>query len=176
MLAQSYLPNARAAFGVLAECRFPQMQRVKLRARYVIAMLRSTPLVILTCSLIMTSCQEPPMIWTGDAISPDRGWEATAETYQEGGPGTAACWTTVTLRRLDGTINKGKPYEVLTLDCDGGAMRAYKLDPRNASAQRNFALRWTDTKHLLVTYSGETGVQLQVVKLADVTIDLEPAI
>jgi len=172
MLAQTCLRYMKSRLLPVISIAFPQMHEQQLKRDMLLLMRRTTlGLMICICALFVNSCQKPSMIWRSEVKSPDGIWEAAAESFQSGGFGSAACWTTVTLRRLDGAVNQGKPYDVLSLNCDGMTTRAYELDSRNASVQHDFALSWTGAKHLLVAYNEDSEVTLQVVKLSDVAIE-----
>lgn len=80
--------------------------------------------------------------------------------------------TGVSLRRVDGNVNSGKPFEILDFICDGPAGKAYVLDEANAGGTIHLVMKWETPRHLDVTYDGRAVVNLQVVKLAEVEISL----
>lgn len=135
--------------------------------------MRKRTVVGLIC-LFLCGCRAdpPPTIWKSDLRSPDNKWIATAFTIQNGGFGSASIDTVVELKSVSGTVNAGKPYEVLAFNCYGPAARAYTLSDENRGGTIHLDMRWTNPTHLAVTYDGRADVNLQVVRLADVNISL----
>jgi hypothetical protein len=115
------------------------------------------------------------MIWKEDLQSSDGAWLASARTIQNGGFGSAFIGTTVSLKRIDGSVNSGKPMEILEFDCHGPAARPYELDPANAGGTIHLTMKWVSPSHLDVSYDGKATVDLQVVKFAGVDISLQDA-
>jgi hypothetical protein len=76
---------------------------------------------------------------------------------------------------IDGSVNSGKPKEILDFDCPGPAARAYELDPANAGGTIHLTMKWLSPSHLDVSYDGTATVDFQVVKFAGVDISLRDA-
>ena len=70
-------------------------------------------LALLGLLMPLVGCRYDPTVWKLDLRSPDGAWLASARTDQYGGFGTASIDTVVTLKKLDGTVNKGKPFDIL---------------------------------------------------------------
>ena len=128
--------------------------------------------IIVAVVVLVSGCRDVPTIWKAEAQSPDGSWLASAHTEQNGGFGSASIITGVSLKRADGTVNSGQPFEVLDFWCYGSAPRAYVLDPANAGGTINLTMKWLTPSHLEVTYDGRADLNLQVVKFAGVDISL----
>ena len=89
----------------------------------------------LAFSIIGCHGRDVPTIWKAELKSPDGAWIAIAHTEQDGGFGSAYIGTDVDLKSTNGTVNKGKPFNVLDFDCPGPAGHAYVLD--NAKCRGN---------------------------------------
>ena len=113
-----------------------------------------------------------PTVWKLDLPSPDGAWLATAQTEQCGGFGSAYVGTFVTLRKLDGTVNKGKPFAILDYPGGGPIQKSYVLSDSNAGGGVNLRMKWLTAQHLEVDYSGTIEPNLQVVKFGGVDITL----
>jgi hypothetical protein len=125
--------------------------------------------------MLLTGCRNhpyDPVIWRTDLRSPDGAWLATAHTDQYGGFGSAYIDTVVTLKRLDGTINRGKPFDILEYPEGGPVRKAYTLSQENAGGGVNLEMRWLTLNHLEIDYSGYLNPDLQVVRFGGVEITL----
>jgi hypothetical protein len=130
---------------------------------------------ILAASLCVSGCRDVPTIWKQDIQSPDGAWLASVRTIQDGGFGSAYIGTTVYLKRIDASVNSGKPKEILDFDCPGPAPRAYELDPANSGGTIHLTMKWLSPSHLDVSYDGTATVDFQVVRFAGVDISLRDA-
>jgi hypothetical protein len=106
----------------------------------------------------LPSCRdEGTIVWSAEVRSPDRRWLASADTKQWGGPGGAYVSTSVYLKPMGG----GKPsVEILGL----ADPTAY---PNGITSVK---LTWITPTHLDIDYSGQSTVDLQVVKFQDIEI------
>jgi hypothetical protein len=118
------------------------------------------------------SKRDIPTIWRSEVASPDGKWIAIAHTEQDGGFGSAWIGTRVDLRRVDGTVDSGKPVNILAFDCFGPAKHAYTLDPANAGGTIDLTLHWSDPTHLEATYNGRADLNFEVAKLAGIVISV----
>ena len=89
-----------------------------------------------------------PTVWVKDLRSPDGAWTATATTRQWGGFGSAWVETTVSIRKIDKTVNKGKPFDVFSYPGDGRIPKTYVLSPENADA--DLQVSWLTPNHLQI--------------------------
>ena len=130
-------------------------------------------LLVLLC-LLATGCRrrDVPTIWRSEVRSPDGAWIAMAHTEQDGGFGSAWIGTYIDLKRTNGTVNRGEPFNVLAFDCPGPARHAYVLDDANAGGTIDLHMRWATPSNLEVTYDGKATVNLQVARFAGVSISL----
>jgi hypothetical protein len=117
------------------------------------------------------SCHDP-VVWKIELRSPDGAWLATAHTDQYGGFGSAWVETVVTLSKLDGTVNRGKPFDILEYPDGGPIHQSYTLSPENAGGGVNLEMRWTTANHLEISYSGSLDTDLEVVRFGGVDISL----
>ena len=129
------------------------------------------PAILGTC-ILMSGCHHVPTIWRAELPSPDGSWVAIAHTEQNGGFGSASIETSVDLQRVDGSINSGRPVNVLLFECDGPAPHAYVLDNANAGGTIHLAMRWMSPSNLEATYDGRAQVDFQVAKIGGVQISL----
>lgn len=114
-----------------------------------------------------------PVVWKTEVRSPDGTWIATARTDQWGGFGTARVETTVSIRKVDGTVNHGEPFGILSFPDGGGISKAYTLSDDNAD--RSLDVRWTSPKHLEITHTSAINPDLEVVRFSDVDITYDLA-
>ena len=87
--------------------------------------------VVFAAVAMLLGCHDPT-VWKKDIPSPNRAWVATAQTRQWGGFGSAWVKTSVSIRKLDGTVNSGKPFDVLSYPGGGSGGPAYVLSDANA--------------------------------------------
>ena len=137
---------------------------------------RTVPVVfVIALSFLISGCRsrEIPTIWNAELKSPDGSWVAIAHTEQDGGFGSAYIGTDVDLKSTNGTVNRGKPFNVLEFECQGPAGHAYVLDNANAGGTIDFKMQWLNSSHLHVSYNGKATVNLQVARFAGVSISLQ---
>jgi hypothetical protein len=88
---------------------------------------------------------------------------------RENGGGFGSAWveTTVSVKRLDWTVNRGKPFDVLS---DPGAVisKAYVLSDQNADT--DLQLTWSAPTHLQIYHRSDASPDLEVVRFADIDI------
>ena len=106
-----------------------------------------------------------------DVRSPDGAWIATARTDQWGGFGSAWVQTVVSIRKTNGTVNHGAPFDILSYPGGGMIPKAYV--PSEENADRNLQIRWTSTRHLEVTHFTVIDPDLMVVRFSDVDISYD---
>lgn len=100
--------------------------------------------------------------------SPDGKSIAVAQTVQAGGFGTANIDTSVFLVL---TRYSNKAQHILGFACQGPVPHPYVLDnAANGGGTIGLKMRWIDSSHLEVTYTGEPNLYFQVVKLWGVEI------
>ena len=99
-----------------------------------------------------------PTVWVKDLRSPDGAWTATATTRQWGGFGSAWVETTVSIRKIDKTVNKGKPFDVLS--------------PENADA--DLQVSWLTPNHLQIGHKSPVEPDLAVIRFANVDVTFVP--
>jgi hypothetical protein len=130
------------------------------------------PLALLTLLLGCTgTSNRNPTVWRMDVRSPDGAWIATARTDQWGGFGSAWVETTVSIRRTNGTVNRGTPFDIFSYPLNVGLPRPYVLSDDNAD--RNLQLRWTSPKHLEIKNHSQIVPSLIVVRFSDVDISYD---
>jgi hypothetical protein len=130
----------------------------------------TTRIVLLAMFLPLIECRHDPTVWKMNLRSPDGAWLATARTDQYGGFGTASVETVVTLQKLNGTVNRGRPFDVLEYPGGGPIRNAYVLSDANGGV--NLKLTWLTPTHLEIDYNGKIEPDLQVVKFGGVDISL----
>ena len=119
----------------------------------------ATPSVLATLMLLALGCRDWATTWSARVPSPDTSWVASAESIQNGGPGTAYDHTSVSLSQPG-----QKPVEVLLFN--------------HQYATMNLQMRWLTPTNLQVDYGpslrpGDTvTVHFQAVKVGRVTISL----
>ena len=100
--------------------------------------------------------------------SPDGTWVATARTDQWGGFGSAWVETTVSIRKLDGTVNHGKPFDVLSYPGGGNIPKTYTLAQENAD--HDLQVRWASSKHLEIAHASPVEPDLEVIRFSDIDV------
>jgi hypothetical protein len=131
--------------------------------------LRPEKLLVFLCVLLI-GC--PATIWRSELKSPDGAWLAVAHTEQDGGFGSAVIYTLVDLESTNGTVNRGKPFNIVVFDCPGPAHHAYVLENANAGGTIDLHMQWLSPSHLEVSYDGQAKVTLQVAQFAGISISL----
>jgi hypothetical protein len=127
-------------------------------------------LALLGLSMSLVGCRYDPTVWKLDLRSPDGAWLSSARTDQYGGFGTASIETVVTLKKLDGTVNKGKPFDILAYPENGPIPKPYVLSDSNAGGGVNLKMNWLTPRNLEIDYSGNIEPDLQVVKFGGIDI------
>lgn len=97
---------------------------------------------------MLSGCHNDPTVWEKDVLAPGGAWVATARTRQWGGFGSAWVETTVSLRKLNGTVNRGKPFDILSYP-SGMISKAYVLS--NENADTDLQLAWSGPTHFRFT-------------------------
>jgi hypothetical protein len=116
-------------------------------------------IVLLTLTLTLSACREPPDItWQSDIASPDGNWTATGMTVGTSGFGTGALWTAIYLKR---TGAKGQGFEILGYDEDTSTWVRGKAP---------LAMTWDGPTKLLVTFKRIPDLNVQVCKYGAITI------
>jgi len=134
------------------------------------AIYKAISTIALGICLLQAGCAAPT-VWMAELRSPDGAWIAIARTVQSGGFGTAWITTTVSLKRNN--ISK-PPMEVLGFSCKGPVPRPYVLDnAANAGGTIDLKMKWPTASRLEVTYKGNPGLYLQVVKYQGIEISLQ---
>ena len=106
--------------------------------------------------------------------SPDGAWIATAETDQTGGPGNAWIGTTVSLRKVNGTLIHGKPTDVLSYGENGPVKKPYMLSDENAGGGVDLQLSWPTPTHLQITYTGEIDpIYVKVTRVSNIDVSYQ---
>ena len=117
---------------------------------------------------VLSGCQGDPTVWKKDVLAPGGAWVATARTKQWGGFGSAWVETTVSVKKLDGTVNHGKPFDVLSYPGGGVISKAYVLS--NDNADTDLQLTWSAPTHLQIYHRSVVSPDLEVVRFADIDI------
>lgn len=117
--------------------------------------------------LMLVACNSDTTVWKKDVLAPSGAWVATAQTRQWGGFGSAWVETTVSVKRLDGTLNRGKPFDVLSYP-SGMISKAYVLSDQNADT--DLQLTWSAPTHLQIYHRSDINPDLEVVRFADIDI------
>lgn len=119
-------------------------------------------------TLLGCSDQSDPTVWKKDVLAPGGAWVATAQTRQWGGFGSAWVETTVSVKRLDGRVNGGKPFDVLSYAGGGAISKAYVLSDQNADT--DLQLTWSAPTHLQIYHRSDVNPDLEVVRFAGIDI------
>ncbi len=120
---------------------------------------------------ILTSCRYDPTVWKKDVSAPGGAWIAIARTNQCGGFGSAWVETTVSIRKLDGTVNHGKPFDVLSYPGGRAIPRTYVLSDENADT--DLQLTWSTPTHLQISHRSIVNPDLEVVRFAEIDISFQ---
>ncbi len=113
-----------------------------------------------------------PTVWVEDLRSPDGAWTATATTRQWGGFGSAWVETTVSIRKIDKTVNKGKPFDVFSYPGGGRIPKTYVLSAENADA--DLQVSWLTPNHLQIGHKSPVEPDLAVIRFANVDVTFVP--
>jgi hypothetical protein len=133
----------------------------------------STRLAVAFVALtLLAACNDDdPTVWRKNVPSPDGAWVATARTDQWGGFGSAYIETTVSLRKVDGTVNGGKPFDVFDYPSDGPLPKPYVLSDENADP--DLRLIWLGSSHLKIEHPTEIIPDLEVARYSNVDISFK---
>lgn len=129
-------------------------------------------LSIFVAGMIVSGCRYDPVVWRTELRSPDNAWVAIAHTDQYGGFGSAYVDTVVSLKRFDGTWNRGKPFDILAYPNGGPIRKTYVLSDENAGGGVNLKMKWLSATQLEIDYSGNINPGLQVCRFGGVDITL----
>jgi hypothetical protein len=121
--------------------------------------------VFLGCLL---GCHDDPTVWKKELRSPDGAWIATARTEQWGGFGSAWVQTTVSLRKTDGTVNHGKPFDIFSYPGGGKVPKTYVLSDENSDP--DLLIAWVAPTHLEIAHSPGIDPDLEVIRFSNVDI------
>ena len=116
-------------------------------------LLRAVTFTAVLMSLSLLGCAKTT--WSKDAPSPDGKWTAKAHTVTTSGWGTGDINTTVSLTWSGGSTHS--PFTILQFEGNNP----------------NLILKWTDASHLLVTYTQDETIWLQVAQYSQVHITLQ---
>src|SRR5215467_5335655 len=112
-------------------------------------------LVALSICGLLAGCHNPATVWSTEVRSPDGLWIAIAQRDQFSGPGNAAVYTTVYLKR---TAGRTDPMEILLFNENEGPT--------------DLKMNWLTPSHLEVTYKQPVIIDFQAVKCGGVEISL----
>lgn len=127
----------------------------------------------LSICLSASSCakRDDLVVWRTQVDSPGGVWVASADTVQNGGFGSGGIETTVYLKRRSAHL---PPIAVLGFSCAGPVPHPYVLDNvANRGGTINLKMRWSDPVHLDVVYGGDPSINLETIRLQDVTITVQ---
>ena len=96
---------------------------------------------------------------------------ATAQTKQWGGFGTGWVETSVSIRKIDGTVNDGKPFDVFSYPGGGGIPKTYVLSDENLDP--DLQMVWLGPKHLQLAHRSAIDPDLEVIRFSDVDISFQ---
>lgn len=119
---------------------------------------KAISLVTIAVCVLLCGCRNATTIWSAESRSPDGLWLAMAHTDQYSGPGNAGLYTTVELKRPNGSK---EVTEILLFDFNA-------VTPDRATVKMN----WLTPTHLDVAYGGNANLDFQVVKCAGIDISV----
>src|ERR1700679_2799028 len=128
----------------------------------------ATSAVVLACIL---GCRYDPTVWKKDFRSPDGAWVATARTEQWGGFGSAWVETTVSIRKVNGTVNHGKPFDVFSYPGGGEIPKTYVRSDDNSDP--NLQMVWLTPTHLQITHKSPVDPDLEVIRFSNIDISFQ---
>ena len=118
--------------------------------------------------LVLAGCHSSPTVWKQEVRSPDGAWVATARTDQSGGFGSAWVETIVSIRKVDRTVNDGKPFDIFSYPGGGPIQKSYVLS--NENADKELQIVWLTPRHIQITHLRLVTPDLAVVRFADIDI------
>jgi hypothetical protein len=110
-------------------------------------------------------------VWKKEFRSPDGAWIATARTEQQGGFGSAWVETMVSIRKADGTVNRGKPFDIFSFPGGGRIPKTYVLSDENLDP--DLQVRWVSPTLLHISHLSAVDPDLKVVRFANVDISFQ---
>ena len=113
-------------------------------------------------------CHDDPTVWRKDFRSPDGAWLATARTKQWGGFGSAWVETSVSIQRVDGTVNQGKPFDVFSYPGGGKIPKTYILSDENLDP--DLQVSWLAPTRLQIAHLSAIDADLEVIRFSNVDI------
>lgn len=116
----------------------------------------------------LLGCQNDPTVWKKDFRSPDGAWVASAQTKQWGGFGSAWVETTVSIQKIDGTVNHGKPFDVFSYPGGGKIPRTHVLSDENLDP--DLLITWLAPNHLQIAHTSAIDPDLEVSRFSNVDI------
>lgn len=127
--------------------------------------------ILLAAAATLLGCRHDPTVWKKDIPSPNRAWVATARTRQWGGFGSAWVETSVSIQKVDGTVNRGKPFDVLSYPGGDSGGPAYVLS--DANADQDLQVIWLSSTHLQIAHKSCINPDLEVIRFSDVDISYQ---
>ena len=119
----------------------------------------------------VSGCRHDPTVWRKEFRSPDGAWIATARTEQQGGFGSAWVETIVSIRKADGTVNRGKSFDVFSFPGGGRIPKTYVLSDENLDP--DLRVRWVSPTQLQISHLSAVDPGLKVVRFADVDVSFQ---
>ena len=119
----------------------------------------------------LLGCQGDPTVWKKDFPSPNGAWVATARTKQWGGFGSAWVETSISIQKVDKTVNRGQSFDVLSYPGGGAGGPAYVLS--DANADHDLQVTWLSPTHLQIAHKTAIDPDLEVIRFSDVDISYQ---
>ena len=118
----------------------------------------------------LAGCRYDPTVWKKDVRSPDGAWLAIARTKQWGGFGSAWVETTVSIQRVDKTVNQGEPFDVFSYPGGGTIPKTYVLSDENLDP--DLRITWVSPTHLQIVHQSPINPDLEVIRFSNVDINI----
>jgi hypothetical protein len=137
-------------------------------------MIRTPNRIAISSAFMLASflgCKQDPTVWKKDLRSPNGAWVATAQTRQWGGFGSAWVETTVSIRRVNGTVNRGKPFDVFSYPGGGNIPKTYVLSDENLDP--DLQMIWLAPNHLQIAHRSAIDPDLEVIRFSNVDISFQ---
>jgi hypothetical protein len=96
---------------------------------------------------------------------------ATAQTKQWGGFGSAWVETSVSIRKIDGTVNRGKPFDVFSYPGGCKIPKTYVLSDENLDP--DLQMVWLGSNHLQLIHRSPIDPDLEVIRFSNVDISFQ---
>lgn len=116
-------------------------------------------LVFLLAASTLACRDSGTVVWSGESVSPDGLWIASARTLQWAGPGNAAVETEVLLRAKSSSDS----IKILGLENEG-------VYPIGITAVN---MKWAAPEHLIFSYRDHATIDFQAVKSGPIQISVE---